>query len=182
MYCYTQCTAHSTQAQHTGTAHRHSTQAQHTGTAHRRSTQHTGTAHRHSTQAQHTGTAHSTQAQHTGTAHRHSTQAQHTAHRLSTQTPSCVAILLFCFYFQEFFVEVMRNQEFLLLPPGDIATLLASEDINVPNEEMVFHALVMWVKHDTAKRSQHLGQLLAHIKLPLLSPQVSLWFHLGNKH
>ncbi|KAI0237978.1 Kelch-like protein 5 [Lamellibrachia satsuma] len=74
-------------------------------------------------------------------------------------------------YVMEFFVEVMRNQEFLLLPPGDIATLLASEDINVPNEETVFHALVMWVKHDTAKRSQHLGPLLAHIKLPLLSPQ-----------
>jgi len=70
-------------------------------------------------------------------------------------------------------VDVMRNQEFLLLPPGDIATLLASEDINVPNEETVFHSLIMWVKHDVAKRSQHLGQLLAHVKLPLLSPQVS---------
>lgn len=74
-------------------------------------------------------------------------------------------------YVMEFFVDVMRNQEFLLLPPGDIAMLLASEDINVPNEETVFHSLVLWVKHDVAKRSQHLGQLLAHIKLPLLSPQ-----------
>ena len=68
----------------------------------------------------------------------------------------------------------MRNQEFLLLPAGDIATLFASEDINVPNEETMFHALVMWVKHDTANRSQALGGLLAHIKLPLLSPQVRI--------
>ena len=67
----------------------------------------------------------------------------------------------------------MRNQEFLILPADDVAKLLSSDDLNVPNEETIFHALVMWAKHDTANRRKHLAKLLAHIKLPLMAPQVT---------
>ena len=74
---------------------------------------------------------------------------------------------------QEHFVEVMRNQEFLLLPPDDVSELLSSDDLNVPTEETIYHALVIWIKHDNANRKQHLAKLLAHIKLPLMAPQVS---------
>ena len=70
-------------------------------------------------------------------------------------------------------MDVMRNQEFLILPPDDVAKLLSSDDLNVPNEETIFHALVMWAKHDTANRRKHLAKLLAHIKLPLMAPQVT---------
>ncbi len=66
----------------------------------------------------------------------------------------------------------MRNQEFLILPPDDVAKLLSSDDLNVPNEETIFHALVTWAKNDSANRKQHLAKLLAHIKLPLMPPQV----------
>ena len=68
----------------------------------------------------------------------------------------------------------MRNQEFLLLPPDDVGRLLSSDFLNVPNEETIYHALVLWAKHDQPNRSQHLAKLLAHIKLPLLPPQVLL--------
>ena len=67
----------------------------------------------------------------------------------------------------------MRNQEFLILPPDDVAKLLSSDDLNVPNEETIFHAFVMWAKHDTTNRRKHLAKLLAHIKLPLMAPQVT---------
>ena len=70
-------------------------------------------------------------------------------------------------------MDVMRNQEFLLLPSDDVGKLLASDDLNVPNEETIFHALVMWAKHDAPNRKKCLARLLAHIKLPLMSPQVS---------
>ena len=69
-------------------------------------------------------------------------------------------------------MDVMRNQEFLLLPEEEVGNLLSSDDLNVPNEETIFHALVLWIKHDGPNRRKHLAKLLSHIKLPLMAPQV----------
>lgn len=68
----------------------------------------------------------------------------------------------------------MRNQEFLLFPPEELAKVLSNDDLNVPSEELVFHALIMWAKHDLANRQIFLARLLCHIRLPLLSPQVKI--------
>lgn len=76
------------------------------------------------------------------------------------------------FSFQEHFTEVIKNQEFLLLPANEIAKLLSSDDINVPDEEAIFQALMMWVRHDLQNRQRDLGMLLSYIRLPLLPPQV----------
>lgn len=51
--------------------------------------------------------------------------------------------------------------------------LLTSEDINVPDEETVVTSLLTWVRHDTVTRQRHLPLLLAHVRLPLLQPQVT---------
>ncbi|NP_001314940.1 kelch-like protein 4 isoform 1 [Danio rerio] len=75
-------------------------------------------------------------------------------------------------YTMEHFLEVIQNQEFLLLPTMEIVKLLASDDINVPDEETIFQALMMWVRHDVQHRQQDLGVLLAYIRLPLLPPQL----------
>ena len=72
---------------------------------------------------------------------------------------------------QDNFVEVVKNQEFLLLSADDLGRLLLSDDINVPSEETIFDSLVTWASHDL-DRSQSLAKLLSHIRLPLLSPQV----------
>uniref|UniRef100_G1LET7 BTB domain-containing protein n=1 Tax=Ailuropoda melanoleuca TaxID=9646 RepID=G1LET7_AILME len=69
-------------------------------------------------------------------------------------------------------MEVMRNQEFLLLPAEELHKLLASDDVNVPDEETIFHALMMWVKYDMQRRCNDLSMLLAFIRLPLLPPQI----------
>ncbi|XP_048099596.1 kelch-like protein 5 isoform X1 [Alosa alosa] len=74
-------------------------------------------------------------------------------------------------YTMEHFLDVMRNQEFLLLPPSEIEKLLASDDMNVPEEETVVQALLSWVRYDCAGRQPHLPTMLAHIRLPLLHPQ-----------
>jgi hypothetical protein len=76
--------------------------------------------------------------------------------------------------FQENFVQVIQNQEYLLLPSDEVCRLLASDDLNVPDEETIFHALMMWTKHDNTNRKKCLARLLSHIKLPLMSPQVKL--------
>ncbi|XP_060783966.1 kelch-like protein 4 isoform X3 [Neoarius graeffei] len=76
-------------------------------------------------------------------------------------------------YTMEHFLEVIQNQEFLLLPTTEIVKLLSSDDINVPDEETIFQALMMWVRYDVQHRQQDLGLLLANIRLPLLPPQAS---------
>ncbi|XP_061643392.1 kelch-like protein 4 isoform X1 [Phyllopteryx taeniolatus] len=70
------------------------------------------------------------------------------------------------------FLEVIQNQEFLLLPTAEIVKLLSSDDINVPDEEIIFQALMMWVRYDVQQRQQDLGVLLSYIRLPLLPPQL----------
>uniref|UniRef100_A0A8D0H7J3 Kelch like family member 1 n=1 Tax=Sphenodon punctatus TaxID=8508 RepID=A0A8D0H7J3_SPHPU len=75
-------------------------------------------------------------------------------------------------YTMENIMEVIRNQEFLLLPAEELHKLLASDDVNVPDEETIFHALMMWVKYDMQKRCCDLSMLLAYIRLPLLPPQI----------
>ncbi|XP_014587613.2 kelch-like protein 1 isoform X1 [Equus caballus] len=75
-------------------------------------------------------------------------------------------------YTMENIMEVIRNQEFLLLPAEELHKLLASDDVNVPDEETIFHALMMWVKYDMQRRCNDLSMLLAFIRLPLLPPQI----------
>ncbi|XP_070615981.1 kelch-like protein 4 [Erythrolamprus reginae] len=75
-------------------------------------------------------------------------------------------------YTMEHFTEVIKNQEFLLLPVGEIAKLLSNDDINVPDEESIFKALMIWVQHDLDSRQQDLGMLLSYIRLPLLPPEL----------
>ncbi|KAL7885709.1 hypothetical protein AOLI_G00060040 [Acnodon oligacanthus] len=75
-------------------------------------------------------------------------------------------------YTMEHFLEVIQNQEFLLLPTMEIVKLLASDDINVPDEETIFQALMMWVRYDVQHRQRDLGVLLVYIRLPLLPPQL----------
>ncbi|NXS67134.1 KLHL4 protein, partial [Pandion haliaetus] len=75
-------------------------------------------------------------------------------------------------YTMEHFTEVIKNQEFLLLPANEIAKLLSSDDINVPDEEAIFQALMMWVRNDLQNRQRDLGMLLSYIRLPLLPPQL----------
>ncbi|TKC33659.1 hypothetical protein EI555_006407 [Monodon monoceros] len=75
-------------------------------------------------------------------------------------------------YTMEHFIEVIKNQEFLLLPANEISKLLCSDDINVPDEETIFHALMQWVRHDVQARQQDLAMLLSYIRLPLLPPQL----------
>lgn len=73
-------------------------------------------------------------------------------------------------------MEVTQNQEFLMLQANDVCELIASDDLNVPNEETVYYALLAWVNHDIPTRSMEMEKLLAQIRLPLLTPQVSVNF------
>ena len=70
----------------------------------------------------------------------------------------------------------MNTQEFLILPPEEACKLLASDDLNIPNEEIIYQSLLMWINHDLATRKKYLPKLMSHIRLPLMSPQVRKWW------
>lgn len=92
--------------------------------------------------------------------------------RLFADTQGCLDLLKVAHsYTTEHFMDVIRNQEFLLLPADEVCKLLASDDLNVPNEEVIFHALMAWIKNDVLSRKKDLPRLLSLVKLPLLSPQ-----------
>lgn len=71
-------------------------------------------------------------------------------------------------YALENFQEVALTEEFLLLPFQEVENLIASDQLNITNEENVYSAVMSWVKHDMKTREQHLGRLLQHVRLPLM--------------
>ncbi|XP_071567577.1 kelch-like protein 5 [Temnothorax nylanderi] len=91
--------------------------------------------------------------------------------RMFADTQGCSELVEYAHaYTTKHFVEVTKNQEFLLLSANEVAKLLESEDLNVPSEETIFHALVTWLEHDPENRSKDASKLLGLVKLPLLSP------------
>ena len=71
-------------------------------------------------------------------------------------------------YALENFQEVALTEEFLLLPVTEVENLIASNQLNITNEENVYSAVMSWVKHDLKTREQYLGNLLQHVRLPLM--------------
>jgi len=92
--------------------------------------------------------------------------------RLFAELQSCLQLRDFARrYTEDNFIEVTKNQEFLLLPASELEKLLSSDDLNVPSEELVFQSLVDWINFDLTNRKSEASRLLACVRLPLLSPQ-----------
>jgi len=72
-------------------------------------------------------------------------------------------------YIERHFTEVLECDEFYGLGSEQVASLIASDTITVPNEEKVFESVIAWIQHSQEVRAQHLPALMQHIRLPLLS-------------
>ncbi|XP_061485720.1 kelch-like protein 35 [Rhineura floridana] len=70
----------------------------------------------------------------------------------------------------EGFTEVSCHEEFLQLDAKTLEAFLSSEWLAVPKEEVVFAAVMRWVRHDVAARKGTLKDLLQWVRLPLLDP------------
>ncbi|XP_039756369.1 kelch-like protein 3 [Pararge aegeria] len=66
------------------------------------------------------------------------------------------------------FVEVLETEEFLALDAETLGSLLDSDRITVPDEEVLLDAVLRWMQHEPATRRARLGALLEHVRLPLL--------------
>ena len=71
-------------------------------------------------------------------------------------------------YIQDHFPAVVSSEEYLTITQKYLESLLASQDLNVPEEAAVYEAVMRWVRHDPARRRTHLARLLTRVKLPLL--------------
>lgn len=70
----------------------------------------------------------------------------------------------------ECFVEVSCHEEFLEMGVKELVEYLSDEQLVVPKEEVVFEAVMRWVRHDVPARKGALKDLLEHVRLPLLDP------------
>ncbi|XP_056437894.1 kelch-like protein diablo isoform X3 [Gadus chalcogrammus] len=67
------------------------------------------------------------------------------------------------------FKTVYQQEEFLSLCLDKLTQIIASDQLNVPQEEMVFEAAMLWL-NKCSSRKQSFDKVLEHIRLPLISP------------
>lgn len=68
------------------------------------------------------------------------------------------------------FPEVAQHEEFLDLHKDELEEYLASDELSISREELVFEAVMHWVYHRVEYRRPMLKELLQHVRLPLLHP------------
>ena len=64
---------------------------------------------------------------------------------------------------------VTATDLFLDLPIEELIDLLSSDGLEVPNEMVVYEAVIAWIKHDTTNREGLLVQVLKVVRFPYLS-------------
>lgn len=73
-------------------------------------------------------------------------------------------------YIHHYFGKVSQSDEFVSLSFDELIDIIRSDELNVPTEESIFEACMKWIKW-TDSRASMLPQVLAKVRLPLLSPQ-----------
>lgn len=81
----------------------------------------------------------------------------------------------------EHFSDVVQLEEFLTMPQPLLLKCLASDDLMISNERIVYEAVMKWAKHDLQGRGFLLTSLLQHVRLPLL-PVSFLLEEVDNEH
>ncbi|XP_076020753.1 kelch-like protein 24 [Genypterus blacodes] len=72
-------------------------------------------------------------------------------------------------YILEHFSSVYQQEEFMSLCVDKLTEIIASDHLNVPKEELVFEAAMLWL-NKVPSRKQSFDKVLEHIRLPLISP------------
>jgi len=74
-------------------------------------------------------------------------------------------------FLQKHFKSVSESEEFLTIGLEEVSELVSRDELHVANEEVVFLAVMRWIKQDPEIRGVHLPSLLVKVRLPLLTPQ-----------
>ncbi|XP_067936553.1 kelch-like protein 3 isoform X2 [Watersipora subatra] len=71
-------------------------------------------------------------------------------------------------YTEQHFNQVITQDEFMHLTLPQLIKLISSDRLSVKNESQVYEAVLAWVRHEPRKRSQHFGQIMEFVRLPLV--------------
>ncbi|EDO38065.1 predicted protein [Nematostella vectensis] len=72
-------------------------------------------------------------------------------------------------YVLENFKQVMKSEEYALLPSELLVKVISSDDLNIIEEEEVFEAVMNWIRHDLNTRVAKLPSLIRYVRMPLIS-------------
>ncbi|XP_016385439.1 kelch-like protein 24 [Sinocyclocheilus rhinocerous] len=97
------------------------------------------------------------------------------AHSLKQLASRCRAFALLNF------PEVAQHEEFLDLHKDELEAYLASDELCIGREEVVFEAVMRWVYHGVEYRRPMLKDLLQHVRLALLHPNYFVQTVEGDK-
>lgn len=90
--------------------------------------------------------------------------------RQFADTMGCIALVESADkYIEQCFHEVSLSDEYMNLSVNEVKNLLQRNELRVDSEEQVFEACMRWVKFSDS-RHELLPELLAEVRLPLLSP------------
>ncbi|OTF75594.1 kelch-like protein, partial [Euroglyphus maynei] len=90
--------------------------------------------------------------------------------RSFADTHSCQDLLHYADkYTQDYFQEVIENEEFLLLPVNQLIDIVSTDELNISTEEQVYNAIMKWVRYNVQERGQHLAHVLQHVRLSQMS-------------
>ncbi|GFN95204.1 kelch-like ech-associated protein 1 isoform x1, partial [Plakobranchus ocellatus] len=73
-------------------------------------------------------------------------------------------------YIRNHFCQVIFSDEFLVLNPCQMLSLVKQDELNVQCESEVFKAVIRWVEHDPEKRLTVLEGLMSSVRLDCLAP------------
>ena len=68
------------------------------------------------------------------------------------------------------FKTISRKPVFKKLSVEHLIPMLKRDDLDVQNELEVFHSVLLWINEDRRNRLQNVGDVMATIRLPLLTP------------
>ena len=69
------------------------------------------------------------------------------------------------------FLRILFCLEYMQLSLEKMITLTSEDELEVTSEEVVFNAVLAWVKYDPELRAEALPKLLSCVRMPLLTPQ-----------
>ena len=69
------------------------------------------------------------------------------------------------------FLDIIRENEFLLIEPETVSRIVSLEDIAITCEEQVYDAVMGWLNHDIEERRQHALKVLQNVRFPSMNKE-----------
>ncbi|XP_013391404.1 actin-binding protein IPP [Lingula anatina] len=73
-------------------------------------------------------------------------------------------------YIHKHFLDVVKEEEFFLLPKETVIKIFQSEELRIENEFQVFSAAMDWINHDIKARRPSVFDVLNPVRLSIISP------------